>query len=326
MMSSQPPKGSAQTFQIRWLIWLGIVLLLLLMPLAGQIQARQSSATFAGLVVDFGNGSVETVCIDLGADGTASGKEVLDASGLAIQTARSTGGNEAVCKIEDAGCEQPSTSCFCQCRGSNDCTYWAYYHREAGAWTYDSSSPERHTVRAGDVEGWSWGQGVIRRSGTPPPAYTFEEICAAQIDEPTATATSAPTAPPPQATSTPRPTTTPPPQATATPRPTSPPANNPPPTTATPTAMPDAAMLTCAPNSTTLIEGTGPPQTELLLSFAGRTVGGGTSNAAGNYRLSLALGREPPDDYPVQITIRHSGTLVRQFLCRVPEATANARP
>jgi hypothetical protein len=319
MMPSQPSTDSKQPFRIRWLIYLVIILLLPLLPLAGQIQARQSSANLAGLVVDFGNGSVETACIDLGADGTATGKEVLDASGLTIQTARSTGGNEAVCKIEDEGCTQPSTSCFCQCRGSDDCTYWAYYYREAGAWTYDSSSPETHTVRAGDVEGWSWGEGVIRRSGTPPPAYTFEEICAAQIDEPTATATQAPTAPPPsQATATPRPTNT--------PRPTSPPANNPPPTTTTPTAMPDATVLTCAPNSTTLIEGTAPPQTELLLAFAGRTVGGGTSNATGNYRLSLALGREPPDDYPVQITIRHSGTLVRQLLCRVPEATATARP
>jgi hypothetical protein len=284
-----------------WLIWVGIVALLLL---AGQSQARQSDSTFAGLVVSFGDGRVETACIDLGADGTATGSEVLDASDLMIQTARSTSGTEAVCLIEDAGCEQPGTTCFCQCRGGDTCTYWAYFHLIAGNWEYEPQSPEDYTVRAGDVEGWSWGAGAIRRSGTPPPDYTFEEICAAQVSEPTEATATAPSA-------------TPAPPATG---------NNPPPTTATPTAIPDAAVLTCAPSSTTLIEGNGPPQTELLLSFAGRTVGGGTSNAAGTYRLPLALGREPPDDYPVQITVRHSGKLVRQLLCRVPEATAAARP
>jgi hypothetical protein len=298
-----------------WLIWLGIVALLLL---ATQSQARQSDSTFAGLVVSFGDGLVETACIDLGTDGTATGSEVLAASDLTIQTARSTSGTEAVCQIEDAGCEQPGTTCFCQCRGGDTCTYWAYFHLIAGNWEYEAQSPEDYTVRAGDVEGWSWGAGAIRRSGTPPPDYTFEEICAAEVSEPTEATTTAPsatTAPAATVTTAPSATTVPP--ATGT---------NPPPTTAPPTTIPDAAVLTCAPNSTTLIEGNGPPQTELLLSFAGRTVGGGTSNAAGTYRLPLALGREPPDDYPVQITVRHSGELVRQLLCRVPEATAAARP
>lgn len=279
MMALQSSTEPVRRVRIRWLIRVIIIGMLLL--LAGQLQARQSNSNFAGLVVSFGEGRTETACIDLGADGTATGSEVLDASGLTIQTARSTSGTQAVCRIEDAGCEQPGTTCFCQCRAGSSCTYWAYFHLKSGNWTYDNSSPEDYTVRAGNVEGWSWGAGVRRQSGTEPPVYTFAEICADQVGEPG---------------SAPAETT------------------------------PEAAMLTCTPNSTTLIEGNGPPHTSLLLSFAGRTVGGGTSNAAGNYRLPLALGNERPDDYPVQVTTRHSGRLVRQLMCRVPEASFSTRP
>jgi hypothetical protein len=98
--------------------------------------------------------------------------------------------------------------------------------------------------------------------------------------------------------------------------------------TSTPTAPPDAAVLICIPNSTTLIEGSAPPHTDLLISFAGHAVGGGTSGATGHYRLPLAVGAAPPDDYPVQVTIRHSGKLVRALVCRVPEAepTPHSQP
>src|SRR5215212_524305 len=71
-------------------------------------RAQDSTPNQAGLVIDFGDGRVMTFCIDLGADGQATGEELLRASGLQVIFEYSGGIGGAVCKIDTVGSDFPS--------------------------------------------------------------------------------------------------------------------------------------------------------------------------------------------------------------------------
>lgn len=164
----------------------------------------------AGLVIQFADGDVWKGCVDLGGD-SLTGAEVLQRSGFRVLADYGFGLGTAVCKIDGDGCDFPSQECFCQCQGV-ECRYWAYYHLGPdNTWQYSQMGASGYQVRAGAVEGWSWGPGVYGSSGVVPPVFTFEQICASPT--PTAvpatntpTATVVPTATP---TATPWPTVTP---------------------------------------------------------------------------------------------------------------------
>lgn len=206
---------------------------------ATSVSAQEPENTRAGIVIDFGDGVVESACVDLGADGQATGEEVLAAAGFDVLIEYSPMGG-AVCRIGSLGCNFPDQSCWCECM-SSPCVYWAYNHLQGGQWVYSSIGASIYTVRAGDVEGWAWGAGSLTQGATPP-VRTFDQICAASMatSTPTSTPTATPTwtpwptnTPPPTATWTPWPTNAPPPTATWTPWPT-----DTPPPTATWTAQP----------------------------------------------------------------------------------------
>jgi energy-coupling factor transport system substrate-specific component len=206
---------------LRALVW--AALLLVAATIGGTIQAQEpEQGARAGIVIDFGDGVVHTACVDLGADGQATGEEVLAAAGFDILIEYSPMGG-AVCKIGPQGCNFPGQPCWCECM-SSPCVYWSYNHLQNGQWLYSTVGASIHMVRAGDVEGWAWGAGTVAQ-GAAPPVRTFEQICA----PPTATPTWTPwptNTPLPTATWTPLPTNTPPPTPTWTPWPT----NTPPPT------------------------------------------------------------------------------------------------
>lgn len=314
-------------------------LLLLIFSSPGYTQT-EDYPHHAGLVVQFGDGRVETACIDLGSDGAASGEEVLLSSELDVQASYNSKDQAAICKIEEDGCTYPGSTCFCQCQNSSDasCTYWAYFHLVKNDWQYGGLGVSTYTVRAGAVEGWSWGKGQLGKSGTPPPIKTFEEICQAAENSTTTrttarTATRTPAADEPaQTTRTPTASRG---QSSPTPIDPDAPPDEPPPTrtaqpandltevdeSATPTLSPSARSLPCPAASTTLIEGTAPPDTALVLFFAGRAVGGGTSDTAGFYRLPLIVGNERPGNYLVEVFVRDSHTLLQELICQVPAVT-----
>src|SRR3954466_10173068 len=80
---------------------------------AGMSRAPLGQATEphqAGLVIDFGDGRVMTFCIDLGADGQATGEELLRPSNLPVIIEYSGNGG-AVCKIDTVGSDFPSEPC-----------------------------------------------------------------------------------------------------------------------------------------------------------------------------------------------------------------------
>ena len=131
-----------------------------------------------GLVVRFGDGSVFTDCVEFTSP-EITGEDVLDRSGLSVIKDPSYGLGAAVCKIGNNGCNYPTQHCFCKCTGEPPCLYWAYYYldQQESAWIYSGMGASWHTVQAGDVEGWAWGDGEYGGSAVEPPLMTFEELC-----------------------------------------------------------------------------------------------------------------------------------------------------
>jgi hypothetical protein len=235
----------------------------------------QQGGNQAGLVVQFGDGSVYTACVDLGSDGEASGEELLRGAGLATVIDYNSGfGGGTVCKIDNQGCNFPGEACFCQCtmKPGDPCIYWTYFHQVDGQWRYSNLGVSISAIKTGDVQGWVWGPGSAG-AGVQPPFITFEQICsdASQVaPAPVATNTAAPVAtltalpsfsptvlPPtetPTATDTPTPSATPVPTQPAlskTPRPTAP--------TPSPTPSPrpkNTAMPSRTPSTTPTSEAT----------------------------------------------------------------------
>lgn len=128
----------------------------------------------AAIVVDFGNGQLETRCVGF-TEEELTGYEVLIRSGLPVEFDYQAGG-QAVCRIEGVGCD-PS-DCFCACTGGGNCSYWLYWHLLDDEWQYSVSGAGSYRVRDGMVEGWRWGLSSTTGSGAEkPPTTTFAEIC-----------------------------------------------------------------------------------------------------------------------------------------------------
>ena len=168
--------------KILWL--LGCLLLLLAtFGLPGATMADEPNQ--AGLVVDFGDGRVETRCISFDEDEITGADLLLTYSGFEMVIDASSGMGITVCQLEGEGCAYPSEHCFCQCMGGGACAYWNYFYREPGSseWTYSALGAVLRKVRHGSVEAWVWG------NGTTPPSFegSFASICAAPTAEPTAT-------------------------------------------------------------------------------------------------------------------------------------------
>jgi hypothetical protein len=204
------------------------LLLLAVLGLPGLVLADEPNQ--AGLVIQFGDGRVETRCVTF--EGEAiSGADLLARSGLEAIVDSSSGMGLTVCQIEGQGCAHPVEPCFCQCMGGGECAYWNYFFREAGgaAWTYSALGAVLHKVKPGSVEGWVWGDG-----DTPPAEEVrFEAICL----PPTAVPTDTPEPPAPAPTTEAAALTAMPPP---TQMPTAPSATTAPPPSPVPTAAADA--------------------------------------------------------------------------------------
>jgi hypothetical protein len=168
---------------------------------------------------------LEQFCVTLEKD-NPKGVDALRATGLAVVT-QSSGLGEAICKIEEYGCDLPG-QCFCECPG-NPCIYWNYWYIKDGQWVHSPFGASNRGVADGAIEAWVWGNDQRR-----PPDLTFAQVCDQVAPPPTDT-------PPPS--ETPRPSDTPVPGATAQPTPT---ATQTPVHTATATATQTAAATATA--------------------------------------------------------------------------------
>jgi hypothetical protein len=149
----------------------------------------------AGLVIRFGDGRVETRCIEF-SEQTISGLELLERSELPVLAAFDPSLGAMVCKIQDQGC--PVDNCLC----SSPPDYWSYWHLNGESWVYSPAGSSIYQVSDGEVQGWTWGP------GNPPPVMTFEQVCAPPTTE-SPTNTPVPTNTPIPPTDTPMPTDTP---------------------------------------------------------------------------------------------------------------------
>ncbi len=140
--------------------------------------AAQEGPNRAALVVRFSDGRVETRCVSF-ETAAITGAELLERSGLGPILDYSGGLGGAVCSIAGEGCAFPREDCFCRCQGAM-CEYWAYYHGLDGRWLYSEVGATSYQVTDGALEGWSWGKGNFS-SGTEPPLFSFEEVCASPV-------------------------------------------------------------------------------------------------------------------------------------------------
>jgi hypothetical protein len=204
-------KPSLVKIRTRNTLWI-LALAILSIGLAPTVVGAQEPPQ-VGLVVQFGDGRVETRCISFEGD-RVGGDTLLAQSGLDVLIDPSSGMGITVCRIEGEGCDYPAEHCFCQCMGGGACGYWNYFYREPGAeqWTYSALGAALRKAQPGAVEAWVWGNG----SSPPAEDLTFDTICAQATATATATAeaetatpaTLSPTAPAALPTaSTPQPTT-----------------------------------------------------------------------------------------------------------------------
>jgi hypothetical protein len=74
--------------------------------------------------------------------------------------------------------------------------------------------------------------------------------------------------------------------------------------------------LLCPGGATTLLRGTGEPNTPLIAFFDERAVGGGLVDREGNWEIPLTIS-EPPGVYPVEVRVRGTNEVVQRFRCFV---------
>ena len=147
----------------------------------------------AGIVVEHGDGSVDTYCVAFQGD-SISASDLLAKAGISdVQW------NGSVCAIGNnpaEGCFEPTdySSCYCKSYPPTN-TYWAFFTQtDDQGWVYSPLGIQSAVAHNGDLEAWKWGVGGPS-SAPPPPAMSFAQVCAAS-----APATSTPTAPAPTAT------------------------------------------------------------------------------------------------------------------------------
>lgn len=125
----------------------------------------------AGLVVTFGDGNTETVCVSFSEE-QINGYDLLQRSGLTIVSEFFPNQNGyGICKISNAasnGCDYPDESCFCDAS-----SFWAFWILENDStWEFSQVGVSQATVDDGDVQGQKWNG-----DDDPPPVCAFEQIC-----------------------------------------------------------------------------------------------------------------------------------------------------
>lgn len=144
--------------------------------LPGAVPAAAQEDAQAGLVIVHGDGSLTTQCVTF-AEESITGAELLVRGGIDVAMEASSMG-ATICRLAGEGCAYPQAPCFCRCEGT-PCLYWSYWRLTGDRWTYSTLGASYSRVRAGDVDGWRWGEGAIDRAQAPPDV-TFAAICDGQ--------------------------------------------------------------------------------------------------------------------------------------------------
>ena len=176
-------------------LMLGLLSVLALAAFATPAAYADGSA---GIVVEHGDGSIDTYCVAFQGN-SISASDLLAKAGISdVQW------NGSVCAIGNnpaEGCFEPTdySSCYCKSYPPTN-TYWAFFTQTADqGWVYSPLGIQSAVAHNGDLQAWKWGVGGPS-SAPPPPAISFAQVCAAPAPAtPTATAP-VPTSTPPPAT------------------------------------------------------------------------------------------------------------------------------
>ena len=148
------------------------------------------SGSQAGLVIEHGDGSVDTYCVGFSGD-SITGDQLLAKVGIAVLQL-----NGAVCAVgNQEGCFQPHdfNSCFCDSFPPKN-TYWSFFTAKHGQpWSYSAVSFLSAKAKDGDMQAWRWGVGGPN-SAAPPPALSFEQVCTDRATQPATATVEQPTA------------------------------------------------------------------------------------------------------------------------------------
>lgn len=155
--------------------------------ISARIARAGSSGGEAGLVVQHGDGSVDTYCVGFSGD-SITGDQLLAKVGIPVVQF-----NGLVCAVgTQEGCFQPHDFASCVCQSDPPAsTYWAFFTaKHDQPWVYSSVGFLAARARDGEMQAWRWGKGGAN-SAPPPPQLTFEQVC---TDRAPKTMTVAPTA------------------------------------------------------------------------------------------------------------------------------------
>ncbi|MEM7049096.1 MAG: hypothetical protein AAF604_05530 [Acidobacteriota bacterium] len=146
-------------------------------PAAGSADAScptptnsGSGANRAGLLVTFGDGTSQSVCVSFD-EPTISGYQLLEDSGLQIVT-KDFGGSlgQALCKVTGSstsnGC--PSDDCFCHSPPNS----WVFFVTDQTSWQESSTGISSTNVKDGGAQAQLWGNNT-----QSPPLCFFKDIC-----------------------------------------------------------------------------------------------------------------------------------------------------
>jgi hypothetical protein len=126
-----------------------------------EIPAEETTNQ-AGLAVTLPDGNTVLRCVEFSGE-SISGYDLLTTSGLQVVTSFSPGMGNAVCGIEEQGCDRDN--CFCGMPN-----YWSYWHTDDGEWVYSDEGADTYQVSAGSMDGWSWGDQA-------PVVVDLDDIC-----------------------------------------------------------------------------------------------------------------------------------------------------
>lgn len=190
MTGQSPPAAGSRAWARLFLVAAASVVVLLAGAGAFALSARTaragSSGGEAGLVIQHGDGSVDTYCVGFSGD-SVTGDQLLAKAGIPIVQF-----SGLVCAVgTKEGCFQPHDFASCACQSDPPAsTYWAFFTaRHDQPWVYSSVGFLAARARDGEMQAWRWGKGGAN-SAPPPPQLTFEQVC---TDRAPKTTTVAPT-------------------------------------------------------------------------------------------------------------------------------------
>jgi len=141
-----------------------LTLMMLLMIAQPPAAKSQQVLNRVALVVQFGDGRIETDCVEF-AEESISGYQVFELSKFDFIPDYFSGQGWAICKIEENGCS--ADNCFCDPK-----LFWSYWSLMDGAWLYSVKGASNFYVYDGDVQGWRWSSGTA-----PDEVYDIDDIC-----------------------------------------------------------------------------------------------------------------------------------------------------